>query len=61
MGSETGLEVVQRLEVIFFELIEEFPELDATSSFAHKLQFGLGVGPFLKHFIDKLFALISVG
>ena len=43
MGPETGLEVIQRFEVIFFELIEEFPELDAASSFAHKLQLGLGV------------------
>jgi hypothetical protein len=60
MCPETGLEVVQRFEVIFFELIEELPELDAASSFAHELQFGLGVGPFLQHFIDKLFALISV-
>ncbi len=61
MGPETGFEVIQSPEVIFLQLIEEFPELDAAASFAHVLKLGLGVGPFLEHFINELFALFGIG
>ena len=61
IGPQTDLEIIECLEVIFFQLVKEFPELDTTPSFTNILKFWFGMGPLLKHLVDELLALLDVG